>query len=404
VAVADGMGDGDDRDNLVRLNAVMEEAIPPQLEPILDGAGGEGQLGKVTCVVVDVGMSWALDAVKRRGLPGAALWAASAAVLAVLLGAQKLIRDGVIDDDGAPLKLENNSFRLSEFTPPMDATFLAWNFMGNRDAERMVFHYLTSSARAAAAKADILLCNSFVELEPAIFTLKSPATILPIGPLRTGQRFAHQVEVVGHFWQTNDDTCLSFLDEQPYGSVVYVAFGSLTIMSPGQLKELALGLEASGHPFLWVVRPGLAGNLPTSFLDATMGQGKGIVVEWAPQEQVLAHPAVGCFVTHCGWNSTVESIRNGVPMLCWPYFTDQFTNQIYICDIWRIGLKMVQTCGEGIVTKEIMVERLKELLLDEGIKERVQRLKEFAETNMSEEGESTSNLNAVVELMTRPMS
>jgi hypothetical protein len=94
------MGDGDDRDNLVRLNAVMEEAIPPQLEPILDGAGGEGQLGKVTCVVVDVGMSWALDAVKRRGLPGAALWAASAAVLAVLLGAQKLIRDGVIDDDG----------------------------------------------------------------------------------------------------------------------------------------------------------------------------------------------------------------------------------------------------------------------------------------------------------------
>lgn len=91
-------------------------------------------------------------------------------------------------------------------------------------------------------------------------------------------------------------------------------------------------------------------------------------------------------------------------MLCWPYFTDQFTNQIYICDIWRIGLKMVQTCGEGIVTKEIMVERLKELLLDEGIKERVQRLKEFAETNMSEEGESTRNLNAVVELMTRPMS
>uniref|UniRef100_A0A0E0M6H5 Glucosyltransferase n=1 Tax=Oryza punctata TaxID=4537 RepID=A0A0E0M6H5_ORYPU len=100
VAVADGMGDGEDRDNLVRLNATMEEAIPPQLEPILDGAGGEGQLGKVTCVVVDVGMSWALDAVKRRGLPAAALWAASAAVLAVLLGAQKLIRDGVIDDDG----------------------------------------------------------------------------------------------------------------------------------------------------------------------------------------------------------------------------------------------------------------------------------------------------------------
>uniref|UniRef100_A0A0E0M6H7 Uncharacterized protein n=1 Tax=Oryza punctata TaxID=4537 RepID=A0A0E0M6H7_ORYPU len=291
----------------------------------------------------------------------------------------------------------------------MDATFLAWNFMGNRDAERMVFHYLTSTAQAAAAKADILLCNTFTELEPTIFTQKTPATIFPIGPLRTGQRSAGQVEVVGHFWQTNDNACHSFLDEQPYGSVVYVAFGSLTVMSPEQLKEIALGLEASGRPFIWVVRSGLASNLPTSFLDPIMGLRKGRVVEWAPQERVLAHPAVGCFVTHCGWNSTVESIRNGVPMLCWPYFTDQFTNQIYICDIWRIGLKMLQTSGGGIVTKEIvtkkiMVQRLEELLLDEGIKERVQRLKEFAETNMNEEGESIRNFNAFVELLTMPMS
>lgn len=125
VGVADGMEDGEDRDNLVRLNAAMQEAMPPKLEALLDGE--DGGLGKVTCVVVDVGMSWALDGAKRRGLPAAAFWPASAAVLAVIVGAEKLIRDGVIDDDGkrstidstiynhflSTLDQESTAFRLS---------------------------------------------------------------------------------------------------------------------------------------------------------------------------------------------------------------------------------------------------------------------------------------------------
>ncbi|GJN20050.1 hypothetical protein PR202_gb07376 [Eleusine coracana subsp. coracana] len=182
VGVADGMEEGEDRDNLVRLNTAMEEAVPPQLEVLLQGSGsssGHG-LGKVTCVVVDVGMSWALDGAKRRSLPVAALWAASAALLTVIIGAKKLIRDGVIDDDGAPIKLENNSFQLAESTTPMDATFLAWNWMGNRDAECLVFHYLTNTASTAVAMSDVLLCNTFADLEPDIFTQHSPAWILPI--------------------------------------------------------------------------------------------------------------------------------------------------------------------------------------------------------------------------------
>jgi hypothetical protein len=96
VGVADRMGDDEDRDNFVRLNACME-AMSLRLDALLDA--DDERLGRVTCVVVDVGMSWALDAVKRRGLPAAALWPVSA-VLAVLFGAKKLIRDGVIDDDG----------------------------------------------------------------------------------------------------------------------------------------------------------------------------------------------------------------------------------------------------------------------------------------------------------------
>ncbi|KAE8798928.1 Cytokinin-O-glucosyltransferase 2 [Hordeum vulgare] len=402
VAVDDGIDDDDgDHENLILLNAAMQEAIPPQLETLLDGedATGEG-LGKVTCVVVDSGMSWSLDVVKRRGLPSAALWAASAAVLSVLVNAKKLIRDGVIDDDGAPVNLKNNSFHLNESATSMDATFLAWNYMGNRDAERLVFHYLTSTAQVAAAKADFLLCNTFSDIEPAVFSGPTPATILPIGPLRTWQRPTRHAPV-GHFWHADDAVCMSFLDAQPGGSVVYVAFGSISVMTVAQLRELALGLETSGRPFLWVVRPEQAGKLPAGFADAIDGLGKGKVVGWAPQEQVLGHPAVGCFVTHCGWNSTLEGIRNGLPMLCWPYFTDQFTNQTYICDIWRVGLRVASADGGGLVMKEKVVELLDRIFKDEGAKERMLRLKEMAEKNMSEEGQSLNNMNVLMESMGR---
>jgi len=141
----------------------------------------------------------------------------------VILGARNLIRDGVIDDDGAPVKLEGSgsSFRLAESMPPMDATFLAWNYMGgSRDAARMVFHYLTTTAWAAVAKADVLLCNTFPDLEPGILAPDSPAaSVLPIGPLRTCRPTTggEAAPLVGHFWRADGEACLSFLDAQPQG-------------------------------------------------------------------------------------------------------------------------------------------------------------------------------------------
>ncbi|KAI4965904.1 hypothetical protein ZWY2020_047877 [Hordeum vulgare] len=217
---------------------------------------------------------------EASGAPSAALWAASAAVLSVLVNAKKLIRDGVIDDD-----TKNNSFHLNESATSMDATFLAWNYMGNRDAERLVFHYLTSTAQVAAAS----------RLSPLQHILRHQAGRLlrprdhhPPHQPAPHMAAADETCARGALQHADDAVCMSFLDAQPGGSVVYVAFGSISVMTGAQLRELALGLEPSGRPFLWVVRPEQAGKLPAGFADAIAGLGKGKLVGWAPQEQVAS--------------------------------------------------------------------------------------------------------------------
>lgn len=114
--------------------------------------------------------------------------------------------------------------------------------------------------------------------------------------------------------------------------------------------------------------------------------------------QVLAHRAVACFVSHCGWNSTMEGVRNGVPILCWPYFVDQFANRSYICDVWRTGLAV--TPGEdGVVTKEEVAAKLGLVIGDKGIAERAGMLRDAARKSFSEGGSSYENFKRFVHLL-----
>jgi UDP:flavonoid glycosyltransferase YjiC (YdhE family) len=115
--------------------------------------------------------------------------------------------------------------------------------------------------------------------------------------------------------------------------------------------------------------------------------------------QVLAHPSVACFVSHCGWNSTTEAVRNGVPILCWPYFADQFMNRSYICDIWMTGLAV--TPGEdGVVSKEEVQSKLEQVIGDKEIAERVRMLRDAARRSVNEGGSSYENLQRFVNLLT----
>ncbi|KAH7301205.1 hypothetical protein KP509_23G016200 [Ceratopteris richardii] len=139
-----------------------------------------------------------------------------------------------------------------------------------------------------------------------------------------------------------DDACLEWLNAQKPRSVLYVSLGSIAILSKEQLHEVAIGLEASGLSILWVVRDDLTGikgaSLPQGFLDRT--QNRIRVVSWCPQLLVLSHEAVGGFLTHGGWNSSMEALSMGVPMLVWPHLGDQFLNAEFIVAKWGVGLEL----------------------------------------------------------------
>ncbi|WOL17665.1 UDP-glycosyltransferase 83A1-like [Canna indica] len=391
LSVPDGLGSDEDRNDLGRLTEAFMKTMPLCLEELILKSREEGE--EITCMIADDSMAWALEVAKKTGLRSAAFWPASALLLATILGIPDLISRGVIDEDGAPIKQE--MFALGPGMPLMNTAHFVWNCLGDRKTQQIVFNYMLNNNRATDI-AEFIICNSFREIEEPVFT--NTPKILPVGPLLSGLRPSRPV---GHFW-SEDTTCESWLDEHPPGSVIYVAFGSFTIFDRRQFEELALGLEATGRPFLWVVRPDLTGQAgdpyPCGFRERVGGRGR--MVAWSPQHKVLAHPSVGCFVSHCGWNSTMEGVRNGVLFLCWPYFGDQFLNQSYICDVWKVGLRLIAD-GSGIVKQQHIKSKVEELLGNGGMRARVSVLKEKAHGNISKGGSSLENLNAFVHAMKR---
>ena len=272
---------------------------------------------------------------------------------------------------------------LAKDIPAISSNRLIWSCPGDPTTQETFFG-LSCKIILDINLSNLILCNSVYELDSSACDLIP--NILPIGPLLASDLPGHYA---GNFWP-QDHTCLSWLDKQPAGSVIYVAFGSLAILSQHQFNELALGMELVGRPFLWVVRSdfadGSAAEFPDGFIERVAENGK--IVSWAPQEEVLAHPSVACFLSHCGWNSTMDGLAMGVPFLCWPYFADQFHNQSYICDQWKVGLGL-NPDENGFISRHEIKKKIEILVSDEGIKGNAKKLKEMARNSGSEEGGSS---------------
>ncbi|CAO2817092.1 unnamed protein product [Amaranthus hypochondriacus] len=258
-------------------------------------------------------------------------------------------------------------------------------------------HILQAIVEGTTASQGVI-CNTFEELEDyAIAKLQQTLTIpiFPIGPLH--KHPANSVVNIG----SQDQTSIAWLNTQAPKSVLYVSFGSIAGMNEEEFLELMWGLLDSMVPFLLVIRPKLVKGLeaddplPEGYREM-MGE-RGHIVKWASQLEVLSHPAVGGFLTHNGWNSTLESICEGVPMVCKPLFADQNMNARHVSENWRIGLKL-----ERIVKRDEVTRAIRKLMLEkEGaeMRSRITDLKEKATHCLEEGGSSYKSLERLTKYL-----
>ncbi|KQK09613.1 anthocyanidin 5,3-O-glucosyltransferase [Brachypodium distachyon] len=212
--------------------------------------------------------------------------------------------------------------------------------------------------------------------------------------------------------------CLAWLDGQPKASVVFLCFGSMGRFSAEQIKEMAAGLEASGQRFLWALRRPLPSDehkqdnndnhidalFPEGFLQRTKDRGL-VLTSWAPQREVLAHGALGGFVTHCGWNSVLESVMAGVPMLAWPLYAEQRMNKVFLVEELRLAVAMDGYDREMVEAREVAAKARWLIESDGGreLRQRAQEAMRRANESLSDGGESkTALLNLAIKWKNAP--
>ncbi|KAL7090345.1 hypothetical protein ACP275_12G035100 [Erythranthe tilingii] len=261
---------------------------------------------------------------------------------------------------------------------------------------------------------DGVLCNSWPDLEPKTLesfkrnehmrsVMKNP--VYPIGPMR------RPVQSV-----TEKPELMSWLDRQPDESVIFVSFGSGGMLSAEQTTELAWGLELSRQRFIWVVRPPTTGRVDDAFFNITNGSDSApdyfpegfstrtsdiglLVPMWAQQVEILNHPSIGGFLSHCGWNSTLESITSGVPMIAWPLYAEQRMNAAFLAEEVEVAVRPRVLPTKGVVGRgeiERMVRRLMEEREGVKMRENVKHLKKSGEESLKIGG---SSYNFICEIL-----
>ncbi|XP_054805355.1 UDP-glycosyltransferase 75C1-like [Prosopis cineraria] len=243
----------------------------------------------------------------------------------------------------------------------------------------------------------IVPVNKFEELEvDALRAVADSFKMMAIGPL---------VPSVLLHGKDSADSCnydyTEWLDSRPESSVIYVSFGSLCVLSKRQMEEIARGLIDSERPFLWPIREEKEQEKVSEYMEEMEGKGK--IVRWCEQAEILSHRSLGCFVSHCRWNSSLEILAAGVPVLGVPQWGDQTTNSMLMEQVWKTGVReRVTDDGEIVGADEI--RRCVEKVIRNPEKERDMRKnmarwrwREVSREAMKEGGSSNSNIRAFLD-------
>nr|Q6VAB0.1 RecName: Full=UDP-glycosyltransferase 85C2 [Stevia rebaudiana]AAR06916.1 UDP-glycosyltransferase 85C2 [Stevia rebaudiana]UVC57369.1 steviolglycoside glucosyltransferase SrUGT85C2 [synthetic construct] len=362
-----------------------------------------------TCIISDGFLSvFTIDAAKKLGIPVMMYWTLAACGFMGFYHIHSLIEKGF-----APLKdasyLTNGYLdTVIDWVPGMEGIRLKdFPLDWSTDLNDKVLMF-TTEAPQRSHKVSHHIFHTFDELEPSIIKTLSLRYnhIYTIGPLQllldqipeekkqTGITSLHGYSLV-----KEEPECFQWLQSKEPNSVVYVNFGSTTVMSLEDMTEFGWGLANSNHYFLWIIRSNLVigenAVLPPELEEHI--KKRGFIASWCSQEKVLKHPSVGGFLTHCGWGSTIESLSAGVPMICWPYSWDQLTNCRYICKEWEVGLEM------GTKVKRDEVKRLVQELMGEGghkMRNKAKDWKEKARIAIAPNGSSSLNIDKMVKEIT----
>ncbi|KAF8378327.1 hypothetical protein HHK36_029666 [Tetracentron sinense] len=346
----------------------------------------------VSCIVYDSMLPWALYVAKEHGIYGAAFFTTSAAVSTIYYQ----VHEGLL------------SFSSTTEGPHI-LSVPGFPKMGYGDMASFLAVPVSYPAYLASVMdqfsnlemADWVLGNTFEDLESQVAKeMTMPRPMMMIGPMIPSAyldgRINGDTGYGANLWKPVRDKCLKWLGTKPPNSVIYVSFGSMAELTATQTEELAMGLKGSCKHFLWVLKESEHCMLPNRFIDST--EETMLLVTWCDQLEVLAHQATGCFVTHCGWNSTLEGLSLGVPMVAVPQWTDQPTNAKFMEEVWRVGVR-AKMGEKGIVGREEFQLSIREVMegeRSEEFKKNASKWRELAKEAIGEAGSSDKNIDKFV--------
>ncbi|KAH6772239.1 hypothetical protein C2S52_004974 [Perilla frutescens var. hirtella] len=389
--ISDGFDDGgrsqakNSDEYLSRFQQIGQQTLSELLRGLAD-------LGRpVDCVIYDPFIPWVLDVAKWSGLLAAAFFTQSCAVDNIYYhayaGELKLPLSG-----GGAVELPGLPAMKPDEMP---------SFIYVHGSHPGTFRMLMNQFRNVG-EADWIFVNTFHELEEEVleYWMSKFKRVKAVGPtvpsIYLDKRLHDDKEYGLTIFKPMTNICTEWLNLRQPRSVVYVSFGSLAELAADQIQELVCALTTYDMHFLWVVRKSEESKLPPKFLEEA--SAKGLIVSWCDQLEVLAHEAVACFITHCGWNSTLEALSLGVPIVGIPQWTDQGTNAKFVSDVWEIGIR-ARVDEKGVVRRDEIIRCVKSIMEGQGgkvISSNSTKWREIARGVVDEGGSSDINIEEFI--------
>ncbi|GKV18032.1 hypothetical protein SLEP1_g28462 [Rubroshorea leprosula] len=397
---SDGYDDGNyPRDNSQRYLAEQKRVGSQSLPDLLETLSTQGR--PITFIIYSLTQAWVATVARNLSIPSALLFSQSATVFAIFYHC---------------FNSHTGSYDMESKSPPNTITLqglpiFTWKDLPSLILPNNIYWSFTPSIQEHIQTLEqdpnpCVLINTFDALEEdaikavAVADHTNNINLITVGPLipfdenTPSEKSSSSVDL----FETSSDY-IQWLNSKPDRSVVYVSFGSLAELQKNQMEEIYQGLIGSSWPFLWVIRSPRDGQEDLAdMMKNRVKEEEGLIVAWCSQVEVLNHRSIGCVVGHCGWNSTVESLVAGVPVIAFPQFSDQITNSKMVEEVWRTGVR-VKVNEENFVGKE-EIKRLVEMVMGEErgeeMRENAKKWRKLALEAIKDGGSSENNLKAFV--------